>query len=582
MNFLKNILSTLVALILFTGVSVIIFLAVIGSLADEPPVEVKNNSVLHLKLDKPISEVEFENQLESVPFFSSAPSTIGLVQLKEAINQAKDDDKIKGIYLDAPYVAAGMSVLQELRSTLADFKKSGKFIVAYGEFYTEPAYYLASVANQVYLHPEGDLEFNGLGANVTFFKGMFEKLDVEPQIFRVGEFKSAVEPFIRKDLSEENELQLNSMLGSIYGNMLDSMAVSRNMKMDRLNAISDDMLARNPQEALKLGLVDSLYYFDQVLSSLKTKSNTASGKEIEFIKYGAYNKSFSTYKSSDSEVAVIVASGDIVSGKGDINTIGSEKFSKEIKKARENKKVKAIVLRINSPGGSFLASDVMWREIKLAAEQKPVIASMSNLAASGGYYMAMACDTILAQPTTITGSIGIFGMLFNAQGFLNNKLGITHDEVSTGKYSNLITMTRPLTEQERRIIQTDVEKGYETFVTKAAQGRGMTVDAIKEVASGRVWTGLQAKERGLVDIIGNLEDAIQIAADKAELTDYRVRYYPKQRSFIDQLMKDLEGESTAKALKNELGEYYEYIEQAKKLEQMNGLQARWPFEMEIN
>lgn len=582
MNFLKNILSTLIALVIFSVASIFITILVFSSLADEPPVEVKESSVLHLKLNKPISEVEFENPLESFELFASSPSTIGLVQLKEAINHAKEDDKIKGIFLDAPYLSAGMGILHELRSTLVDFKKSGKFIVSYGEFYTEPAYYIASVADQVYLHPEGDLEFDGLAANVTFFTGLFEKLEIEPQIFRVGEFKSAVEPFIRKDLSEENEIQLSSLLNSMYGNMMDSVAKSRLMAVQRLAEISDQMMVRNPQEAQQLKLVDSLYYRDQVMNSIKAKSGLSPEKDIPFIKYTEYNKSFSTYKKSDNEVAIIVGSGEIVSGEGDLNTIGSDKFAKEIKQARENDKVKAIVIRINSPGGSFIASDVMWREIKLAAEKKPVIASMSDLAASGGYYMAMACDTIVASPTTITGSIGIFGMIFNAKGFLNNKLGITHDEVATGKYSNFITMTRPLNEQEKKIIQNDVEQGYETFVTKAASGRGMTVDAIKAVASGRVWTGAQAIEVGLVDKLGDLEDAIEIAVNKAGISDYKIKYYPKQRSFFEELMSELEGESSAKAIKSELGEYYIYLEQLKKAQQMNGLQARWPFEIEIN
>lgn len=582
MNFLKNILSTLVALIIFSAIGIFLFIVIIGAISEEPPVEVQANSVLHLKLNKPISEVEFENPLEEIPVFASAPSTIGLVQLKEAIEHAKTDDNIKGIYLDAPYVMAGMATLHELRATLADFKKSGKFVISYGEFYTEPSYYLASVSDVVALNPEGDIELNGLSANVTFFTGMFEKLEIEPQIFRVGEFKSAVEPFIRKNLSEENELQLNSLLNGLNNNLLDSIAVSRGIEREKLGEISMNMLARNPQSALELRLVDSLFYMDQVMSLIKRESGTADKDEIEFIKYTDYNKSFSNYKRSDNEVAVIVASGDIISGKGDVNTIGSEKFAKEIREARENDKVKAIVLRVNSPGGSFIASDVMWRELKLAAEIKPVIASMSNYAASGGYYMAMACDTIVAQPTTITGSIGIFGMLFNAQGFLNNKLGIHHDEVSTGKYSNYITPTRPLTDQEKRIIQTDVEQGYETFVAKAAEGRGMTVEEIKAIASGRVWSGMQAKENGLVDILGDLNTAINIAATKANLDDYKVKYYPKQKSFIDQLMEDLEGGSSAKAMKAELGEYYMYIESAKKVQQMNGLQARWPFEIEIN
>ncbi len=582
MNFLKNILSTFLALIIFSAIGIFLFILIVGALADEPPVEVKANSVLHLKLNKPLSEVEFDNPLDDIPVFASAPSTIGLVQLKEAIEHAKTDDNIKGIYLDAPYVMAGMGMLHELRSTLADFKKSGKFVISYGEFYSEPSYYLASVSDVVALHPEGDIEFNGLAANVTFFTGMFEKLEIEPQIFRVGDFKSAVEPFMRKNLSEENELQLNAMLSGIYSDMLDSIAATRGIEKGELKNISDNMLARNPQGALAHKLVDSLFYFDQLISMIKKESGTAADDEVEFIKYTDYNKSFSNYKRSDNEVAVIVASGDIVSGKGDVNTIGSEKFAKEIRKARENDKVKAIVLRINSPGGSFIASDVMWRELKLASQSKPVIASMSNYAASGGYYMAMACDTIIAPPTTITGSIGIFGMLFNAQGFLNNKLGIYHDEVSTGKYSNYITPTRPLTAQEKKIIQTDVEEGYETFVAKAAAGRGMTVEEIKVIASGRVWTGVQARDNGLVDILGDLNDAIEIAAAKADLEDYKIKYYPKQKSFVEMILEDLEGGNSAKALQSELGDYYMYVESIKKAQQMQGLQARWPFEVEIN
>jgi len=583
MNFLKNLLSTLLALVIFSGVSIVVLLFVIGKISEEPKVEIETNSILHLKLDKPISEVEFDNELESFPFFASSPSTIGLVQVKEAINHAKEDDKIKGIYLDAPYVIAGTAILQELRASLSDFKKSGKFIVSYGEFYTEPAYYLNSIADQVYLHPEGDLEFNGLSANVTFFTGMFEKLEIEPQIFRVGDFKSAVEPFIRKDLSKENELQLRELLGSIYSNMLDSISTSRSIDRSRLDAISSLMKVQNPQDALDKELVDSLYYYDQVLNALKVRSELSGNDDIRLVSYNKYNKSFSNFKISDNEIAVIVASGDIVSGKGDVNTIGSIKFAKEIRKARENDKIKAIVLRLNSPGGSFLASDVMWREIKLTSESKPVIASMSNLAASGGYYMAMACDSIIAQPTTITGSIGIFAMLFNAKGFLNNKIGITHDEVSTGQFSNIYDMTKPLTEQEKKIIQKDLEKGYDTFITKAADGRDMSKAEIENIASGRVWTGIQAKEKGLVDQYGDLNESINIAAKSANITEYNVKYYPKQKSLIDIIMEDFEGGSASqKALKTELGEYYKYIEQLQHVQNMKGLQTRWPLELEIN
>lgn len=583
MNFLRNLLASFLALVIFTLVSIAFFFIMIAALTQEEPVHVAENSVLHLKLDKPISEVEFENPFAEMNMFSMTPATIGLVQVKEAIRKAKDDDNIKGIYLDAPYVMAGMAVSEGIRDALNDFKASGKFVIAFAEFYSEGGYYLASVADQVYMHPNGFLEFNGLSTNVTFFKGLFDKLEIEPQIFRVGEFKSAVEPFIRKDMSEENREQLTSMINSAYGYTINNIAASRNLDPSQLMEISDQMLVRKPEQGVEYKLLDSLLYMDQVLAVMKDKIGIAQEDDLELIDYEQYKKTVSSYKKSENEVAVIVASGEIVSGKGDINTIGSDKFSEEIRKARKDDDIKAIVIRINSPGGGFVASDVMWREIKLASETKPVIASMSDLAASGGYYMAMACDTIVAQPNTITGSIGIFGIIFNLQGFLNNKIGITHDEVQTGNYSGLYTMVRPLTEQEKQIVQNNVEEGYETFVTKAAEGRDMTVEAIKEVASGRIWTGIQAKENGLVDMLGDLDDAINIAVAKAGIEDdYKVRYYPKQRSIFEELLKDLGGDSQQAAIKQELGEFYPYLEALKNVQKQEGIQSKMLYNFNLD
>ena len=583
MNFLRNLLASFLALVIFSVIVFLLFLGMIAVLTQEEPVQVADNSVLHLELDKPISEVEFENPLEELPVFSGAPATIGLVQIKEAIRKAKTDDNIKGIYLEAPFVMAGMAITEEVRDALEDFRSSGKFVVAYAEFYSEGGYYLASAADHVYMHPEGFLEFNGLNTNVTFFKGLFDKLEIEPQVFRVGEFKSAVEPFVRKDMSEENRLQLSSLINSAYKNVIDNIAESRNVESARLMEISDNMLARKPQQGVEFELLDSLVYMDQVLAVMKEKAGIPQDEDLELIKLEQYKKTVSKYNKSKNEVAVIVASGEIVPDKGDVNSIGSEKFSEEIRKAREDDDIKAIVIRINSPGGSFVASDVMWREIKLAGESKPVIASMSDVAASGGYYMAMACDTIVAQPNTITGSIGIFGIIFNLQGFLNHKLGITHDEVQTGKYSGLYTMVRPLTEQEKQIIQNDVEDGYETFIAKAAEGRDMTVEEIKEVASGRVWTGDQAKENGLVDILGDLDDAIKIAADKANLgDDYKVKYYPKQRTIFEEIMRDLEGDAQSKVIKQELGEFYPYLEAIKNVQKQQGIQTKMLYEFNLD
>ena len=514
--------------------------------------------------------------------FPVSPEILGLIQLKEAISKAKEDDNIKGIYLNAPYVQAGIATIEELREALLDFKTSGKFVVAYGEFFTEGAYYLASVADKVYLHPEGELELNGLSANLAFFKGMLEKLEIEPQVFRVGDFKSYVETYTREDMSPENRVQMESLLNSINQEMLGNLAESRNKTPEEVKEISDKMLIHNPQDAKRLSMVDELFYEDQVLDELKKLAGTAEEDDLEMISYSKFRKSYSTYKSSKNRIAVIVASGDIIPGKGDNNTIGSDKFAKEIRKARENDDIKAIVMRIKSPGGSFLASEVMWREIELASQVKPVIASMSDVAASGGYYMAMACDTIVAQPNTITGSIGIFTIIFNAQGFLNNKLGITTDEVSTGEISTLYTMSRPLSEAQRKIIQKNTDEGYETFVSKAAAGRGMSVDDIKAIASGRVWSGMQAVENGLVDQLGGLDDAIAIAAEKAGIADdYKVRYYPEQKPFLEQLLSDLEGEARVKFMKEEMNEFYPFIKQYERVKNLQGLQTRLPFELHL-
>lgn len=582
MNFLRNFLASLLALVLFSVIVVFVLVAVVGGITAEVPVEVKENSILQLKLDKPISEIEYENPLEEIGIFGSSPSTIGLVQLKEAIRQAKDDDNIRGIYLNAPVLQAGLASIEELRNSLESFKGSGKFIVSYGEFYTEGAYYLASVADEIYLHPEGDLELNGLSSTVTFFKGTFEKLDIEPEIFRVGDFKSAVEPFIRKDLSEENKYQLGSLLSDFNHNILNQVAASRGLAVDDIKNISDQMLARNPQEALSLKLVDGLTYQDQVFGRLREMLEMPDGDKIEKLTYFDYNKSFSNYIKADDEVAVIVASGEIISGEGDARTVASEKFSEELKKIREDGNIKAVVLRINSPGGNFLASDVMWRELKLTSEAKPVVASMSDVAASGGYYMSMACDSIIAQSNTITGSIGIFSMLFNLDNFLDNKLGITNETINTGEFSNYINVTRALTEQERRIIQNDLNQAYDTFVTKASEGRHLSVEQIKEIASGRVWSGTQAMENGLVDAIGGLDEAIDMAAELAGIETYKVKYYPKKQSLFEEIFEDFEEGTETKALKIQLGELYPYVESLKRIKNAQGLQARWPYELEIN
>lgn len=584
MNFWKaffaSCLGALVAMILLCVIIVTII-----SISGDEEIKVKESSILQLDLDVQVIEIEKESPLAVSILGGAAPQPIGLAQLRQTIQHAKDDENIKGIYLNVSLPRTGYTMIEEIRQALLDFRKSGKWVIVYSDILSESAYYLASAADKIYLNPEGELEFNGLTGEVVFFKRLFDKLEIKPEVFRVGEFKSAVEPFLLEKMSPENRLQLNEMINSIYNHVLDRVADARKIPREKLEEIADKMLVRNARLALEHGLVDSLLYVDQVELELKKRVGIEADKKLEFIKYPKYKRSFSTYKSSKNEVAVVVAEGTILPGKSEKgnDVIGAESFIKEMKKAREDDEVKAVVVRINSPGGSFQASDAMWREIKLTAKSKPVIASMSDYAASGGYYLAIACDTIVAQPHTITGSIGIFSVLFDASGFLNNQIGITTEEIKTGEVGELITLTRPLTALERNIWQTRTEEVYETFTGKAAEGRDVPADSIKKVASGRVWTGTQAKQRKLVDVVGSFEDAIQIAVKRAGLTDdYKVRYYPQYTpSLLEQIIAQMEEEEKANTLENELGSYYQFYEYWNMVKSYQGTQARMPYELKI-
>lgn len=584
-TFLASCLGSLVALLaLFFILTMLMVGAVAGLVggADEQVI-VSDKSVLHLNLDVQVTEQQAENPFAGLPFPGAEPSTVGLLPLKQAIENAKTDSKIEGIFLNVSYPMTGFATLEEIRQSILDFRKSGKWVVAYADAMSEGAYYVASAADKVYLNPEGDVEFNGLAVEVTFFKKMFDKLEIKPEIFRVGQFKSAVEPFMLEKMSPENKLQLTEMINSIYDHVLTRVSDARGMEKSKLKEISDKMLVRNARLSVEHGLVDSLLYYDQVLDELRGRLDLKDNGKVKFIKYNKYRKSYTASTAvAANEVAVIVADGTIMMGTGDQGVIGGEAFASEIRRARENDKVKAIVIRINSPGGSFVASDIMWREVNLAAQKKPVIASMGDYAASGGYYLAMACDTIVAQPHTITGSIGIFSVLFDASGLLNNKLGITFDDVKTGEYGDMVTISRPLTDAEKNVWQTRTEEIYETFTRKASEGRNMTQDEIKQVASGRVWTGTQAKERKLVDVLGNYNDAIEIAAKAAGVgNDYKVRLYPRQKPFFEEFMEGIEENSRVSAIKEELGSNYIYYEYWQEVKTLNGVQARMPFDLNI-
>jgi protease-4 len=548
-QFVKYSLATVFGLFLFFIVSLLLLAGVGAAIGSSDEVyDLKENSVLRLDLNRPIVENASteDNPFSSLTDAYFAPTeNVGLIQVLSALERAKVDPKIKGIYLDASFPMAGYAQLSEIREAIQKFQKSGKFVYAYANSYTEKGYYIASVADKTYLNPNGLLDFNGISVQYTFYKKALDKLDIEPLVFRVGTYKSAVEPFIREDMSEESKAQTSSFLQSINTYIFDKIGRSKNIPVRKLDQIADSLQAFEPSSAEKMGMIKQGYWDE--FESLLLK---ASG-EKEKVKYVSLNNYLNAKNPIDEvegkdRIAVLVAEGEISGTRASEGNIGSDDFVKELKKLRESKSVKAIVLRIDSPGGSSLASDIMWREIELTKKVKPIISSMSNYAASGGYYMAMGTDVIVAQPTTITGSIGIFAAWFNVDNFLKNTLGITQDHVNTHANSNFMNSAGALTDFQKSVVQNSVNKGYLSFTTKAAAGRKMTLQRLQSLAGGRVWTGAQAKQVGLVDELGGLDKAIEIAASKAKLKPgaYKVAVYPKAKSFVDELLSTATSESS--------------------------------------
>ncbi len=588
-QFLKFTLATLVGLVLFFVVGLAVLAGIVGAASSASTKSVAANSVLELKLNEPLTE---RGQATDFNPLGGRQSSTGLVALKEAIGRAKTDGDIKGILLNLGLVQGGMASLEEVRNALLDFKKSGKFVVAYHEVCSEKSYYLSSVADEIYLHPQGLLEFNGLSSEVMFYKRLFDKVGIQPYIFRVGSFKSAVEPFFRESFSDSARLQTVSYLRSLNDHMIAQVAAARGLPVARLHVISDSMLVHDAADALRLKLVTRLGYFDEVQDYLRGKLKLEKNKKPNLVSLSEYTDNDRADekegKTSGNRIAVIYAEGDIVSGKGSEDNIGGTKFAEAIRKARLDDKVKAVVLRVNSPGGSSLASDVVYREVLLTKKVKPIIASMSDVAASGGYYIAMACDTIVAHPNTITGSIGVFGVLPNIQPLLADKLGITVDRVTTGKFSDIPTITRALSDYEKKIMQHSVDLIYADFTSKAALGRHMPVERLRRLASGRVWSGQEAKANGLVDVLGSYEDALKIAAARAHLKadDYQVQRLPRRKSGLESLLarfiSDDNNEARLQgALEVKLGPLYPAYAQYQKLLTMSGVQARLPYELEI-
>ena len=593
MKFSKVLLAAFVGTLIALVVNFFIKIGVVSSMisAMSTPTEtsttVKPNSLLHMKLDYAIPDRTTDNPYGGINFNTmESQDMTGMNDILRNIEHAKTDPNIKGIYLELSSIPTSTATLQEIRDKLIEFKESGKFIVTYGESYSQSAYYMASVADKIILNPEGSLDLHGMASQITFYKRLLDKLDIEMQIVRGpnNRFKSAVEPYFLDKMSEANREQMDKLLGSVWGQILMGISQNRNISVEQLNKIADNLeTAFNAEKALELGLVDNLYYKDQLLEELK--GLTGSNKDINAVGNAKYAKSYKDKNNHKNEVAVIYASGQIFDGKGDeaVN-IYSENLSKTIRKAREDENVKAIVLRVNSPGGSAVASAIIGRELDLTKEVKPVIVSMGNYAASGGYWISAKADYIYADPTTLTGSIGVFGTFPNAQGFLNDKVGLTFDVAKTNENADFGNVTQPLTEFQYGKLQEMVVKTYDQFTSRVAEGRGLTQSYVDSIGQGRVWAGIDAIEIGLVDELGDMEDAIAYAAQKAELgSDYKVTEWPKQKDFFTRMMESMNNsdDKIDAAMRSKLGGYYDYVKGLENLQKNTGIQARMPFDIVI-
>ncbi len=542
----------------------------------------KENTVLRINLNGDIKERGVKNPFGDVdlgPFMPKA--SVGLNDILASLKKAKDDNNIRGIYLEISDPVAGFATLEEVRNGLLDFKSSGKFIYAYSEGFSQKAYYLATTANKLYLNPQGALEIKGLSSQIMFFKKMLEKMDMEVQIFRHGKFKSAIEPFMLDKMSDANRTQVETYLGSLWNHMIKGISEARKISTDEINDMANRLAIRSPEDAVKYKLVDDLKYEDEVFSTLKKNINLKEDDKINFVSLNKYSTSVNDSKLSKDKIAVIYAVGEIESGEGDDEKIGSLRIAKAIREARLDKNIKAIVLRVNSPGGSALASDVIWRETVLAQKSKPFIVSMGDVAASGGYYISCSADRIFAQPNTITGSIGVFGMIPNAQKALSEKLGITIDTVNTNKHSDVGTILRGATADEYEYVQQSVEQIYDVFITKVATGRKTNKNAIDSIGQGRVWSGADAIKINLVDELGGINDAIAYAAKQAKLKEYKLVDFPKQKDPLQELLSNSQDEMEARTMKSYLGEQYIYMKHLKNVLQLKGVQARLPYEMII-
>jgi len=584
-QFLKFTLATIVGIIITSILFVLISFAIVGAIAgaSDSATVLKPNSVYELNLEGILIDRSQDDPFTGA--FASAmgkPSdnSIGLDDVLSNISKAKKDDNIVGIYLKGGSLSGGIASIKEIRNALIDFKKSGKFIVAYADNYSQRMYYLVSVADKILLNPQGMLELKGLSAQTMFFKKTLDKLGIEMQIVKVGTFKSAVEPLVNTKMSDANRLQVTVFMNSIWNTILKEIAVSRKIPFEKLNMYADEMMMFQPTEKAKqYALVDSLVYIDQVDSILKMSAkDLKKDDKLVFVKHSSMMKVADTAKFDKNKVAIIYAVGEITDNEGE--GIVAKTMVKTINDVAKDDQVKAVVFRISSPGGSAFASEQICHALTMLKAKKPVIVSMGDYAASGGYYIACMADKIVAQPNTITGSIGIFGVIPNFSG-LNEKLGISYDGVKTNRMSDAISFTRRFTPDERSLMQNYVNRGYELFVKRCAEGRKMKPDQIKAIAEGRVWTGEDALKIGLVDKIGGLNDAVKMAVAKAKLSTYNISEYPEKEDFATKFLKNFTKDIQTSLLKSQLGEQYNAFKQIRNLDKIYGIQARMSYDLII-
>lgn len=590
MNFFKNVLATVVGIFIFLFISffmlmiVGVFLSASGS---NNSVKTKSNSVIDLDLTMVTDDYGGKTYIEDFQF--SDQKSDGLVDVMNAIEYAKTDDRIKGIKIFNPRISLGLTQSKELREKLEEFKKTGKFVVAYADAYSQGTYYLSSIADTLYVNPVGDFDFRGLASQVAYFKDFQDKTGIEMQVIRHGKYKSAVEPFLQQNMSEANREQITDMLNSIWNTIATDISDTRNISLDSLNSIANNLGARTPQLALQKKFVDKVAYVDEFENGIKKALGVKKDEkynEIKVLDYVNEVKPKFNNSSVKDAIAVIYAQGEIRGGEGNAKIIGEGSINRALIKARNDDNIKAVVLRVNSPGGSALTSDLILREVDLTRKVKPVIVSMGDVAASGGYYIASRADHIFAEPTTITGSIGVFGMIPNLEK-LANKWGINVEEVKTHQRSGGYSLLKELSPEAKAEIQESIERVYDTFVTHVSEGRNMTKEQVDEIGQGRVWTGVKAKEIGLVDELGGLDDAIEYAAGKVELSKYKVLSFPEYKISFSDLIADLLGvkmKANHKAMMIEqIGkENYEMLERINYLEQAKGVQAIMPYQLNIN